>query len=93
MARYNVAHIHEQGIDLIIIPLKSSFGMQGEAIQLQTINELQIRANNAWLKGTVIPVWNSVARIAFIAPHNRHSFFGNIILFFVAANINRYISW
>jgi hypothetical protein len=93
MPRYNVAHIHEQGTDLIIIPLESSFGTQSQATQHQTIDELQIRANSAGLKGTVVPVWNSGGRMAFIAPPNWHSFFGSINLQFVAANINRYISW
>lgn len=93
MPRYDVAHIHEQGNDMIIIPLESSFGMQSQATQHQTIDELQIRANSAGLKGTVVPVWNSGGRMAFIAPPNWHSFFGSINLQFVAANINRYISW
>jgi hypothetical protein len=89
----DVAHIHEQGNDLIIIPLESSFGMQTQVTQLQTVNELQMRANGAGLKGKVVPVWNSGGRMAFLAPPNWHAFFSNIDLQFVAANINRYISW
>jgi hypothetical protein len=93
MPRYDVAHIREQGTDLIIIPLESSFGAQSPATQHQTIDELQIRANSAGLKGTVVPVWNSGGRMAFIVPPNWRSFFSSINLQFVAANINRYISW
>jgi hypothetical protein len=93
MPRYDVAHIHEQGNDLIIIPLEPSFGMQTQATQFQTVNELQLRASGAGLKGKVVPVWSSGGGMAFLAPANWHAFFSSINLQFVAANINRYISW
>jgi hypothetical protein len=93
MPRYEVAHIHEQGNDLIIIPLEPSFGMQTQATQLQIVKELQLHANGAGLKGTVVPVWSSGRGMAFLAPNNWHAFFSSIDLQFIAANINKYISW
>ena len=93
MPRYDLAHIREQGVDLIIIPLNSSFGSRSQAEQQEILAELQLRANAAGLNGTVVPVWDSFGRMAFIAPTNWHAFFKSINLQFVNANINRYISW
>jgi hypothetical protein len=94
MPRFRVAHIREQGIDLIIIPLESSFGYKSKDEQDSAINELQIRSNSAGLRGTIVPVWDSGGgRMAFIAPQNWHSFFKSINLAWVAGNLNRAISW
>lgn len=94
MPRFDVAHIKEQGIDLIIIPLNSSFRFKNESEQHEIISELQLRASNAGLAGTVVPVWdNGGGRMAFIAPENWHPFFRSINLQFVTANINRQLYW
>jgi hypothetical protein len=93
MPRFDVAHIREQGIDLIIVPLQSSFGTKSQLDQSQIIDELQVRANSAGLAGTVVPVWESGGRMMFIAPNRWHPFFSSINRQFVAANINKYISW
>jgi hypothetical protein len=93
MPRYDLAHIHQQGVDLIIIPLNSSFGSRSQTEQQEVVGELQLHANAAGLKGTVVPVWDSLGRMAFIAPQDWHPFFKSINLQFVRANINRYISW
>lgn len=90
MSKFDIAHIKEQGIDLIIIPLKSSFGRKSENDQNQIINELQICASSAGLKGTVVPVWDSGGgRMGFIAIHKWHPYFSSINLNFVHQNINR----
>ena len=93
MPRYDLAHVNQQGVDLIIIPLDSSFGSRSQDEQQQIICELQLHASSAGLKGTVVPVWDSFGRMAFIAPQNWHPFFQSINLQFVRANINRYVSW
>jgi hypothetical protein len=94
MPRFDVAHIREQGIDIIIIPLNSSFRFKSESEQREIISELQLRASSAGLAGTVVPVWdNGGGRMAFIAPENWHPFFRSIDLQFVAANINRQLFW
>jgi hypothetical protein len=87
---FKVAHIREQGVDLIIIPLDSQFRFKPDADQQQTIAVLQACATSAGLQGTVVPVWdNGGGRMAFRAPQNWHPFFQGISLGFVAANINR----
>jgi len=94
MPRFNVAHLREQGVDLIIIPLERSFGFKSEQDQHQAIAELQERSANAGLRGVVVPVWdNGGGRMGFIAPQNWHPFFRSINLRFVTANLNREIFW
>jgi hypothetical protein len=94
MTRYKVAHLRHQGIDLIIIPLQSSFGTQTVQHQQENISELQARASAAGLAGTVVPVWDSGrGRMAFIAPRNWHRFFRSLDLARVLATLNREISW
>ena len=93
MPRYDVAHVKEQGIDLIIIPLHSSFGRQTREDQNEAIAELQMHANAAGLAGTVIPVWEDGSRMTFIAPTQWHPFFSSIKRKWLAKNLNRWISW
>lgn len=57
IATYDVAHIREEGVDLIIIPLRSSFGHRTTLEQNETTRYLQACASAAGLAGTVVPVW------------------------------------
>ena len=94
MPRYKVAHVKEQGIDLIIIPLESDFGFKTSSQQHTEIAELQRRSNAANLAGTVVPVWDGGSnRMAFIAPTQWHPFFQNLTLGGVLQSINREIYW
>lgn len=94
MPTFQVAHIKQQGVDLIIIPLDSSFDSKPRADQDAVIRELQQRASAAGLRGTVVPVWeNSSGRMSFIAPKNWHPFFQSLSLADVAMNINRKLYW
>lgn len=91
MARsYDLAHIQQQGVDLIIIPLDSSFGQRSNADQNAIVAALQACARSAGLRGVVVPVWNAGGgRMGFLAQRNWHAFFSSINLAFVAQNINR----
>jgi hypothetical protein len=94
MTTMEIAHVREQGIDLIVIPLDSSFGRKSTHAQHEVINELQARSRSAGLNGTVVPVWdNGGGRMAFIAQRNWHAFFQSIGLNWVYANLNRQLSW
>jgi hypothetical protein len=75
MPRFKVAHLREQGQDMVIIPLESSFGLKSEQEQNKIINELQRHTQGAGLKGKVIPVWESGGRTYFIAPRPWHPIF------------------
>lgn len=94
MPRFKIAHIREQGIDLIIIPLDDSFRFKNNTDQHSMIYEFEMRASNAGLAGTVVPVWDDGnGRMGFIAHPNWHPFFKSIDLQFVRANINRELYW
>ena len=90
METFDVAHIRQQGVDLIIIPVKSTFGTQIPQEQQRICSYLQRAATSAGLAGTVVPVWDSgFGRMSFWAPRNWHPFFKSIDLNFVGMNINR----
>lgn len=75
MAKFDVAHIREQGQDMIIIPLDSSFGRKTGNQQRDTEIALQQAATSAGLAGTVVLIWLEGNRVSFIAPRPWHAFF------------------
>lgn len=94
MPHMKIAHLREQGQDLIIVPLDSGFGMKSPSDQQSAIGEIQWCARNAGLAGRVVPVWdNGGGRMAFIAPQPWHPFFKSLSLSTVWANLNKELSW
>jgi hypothetical protein len=93
MTKLRLAHIREQGQDMIIIPLDDSFGRKTNAEQNTITQDLQLRARSAGLAGTVVPVWNADGRMGFIAPRPWCSFFQSISLHWVLRNINKELSF
>jgi hypothetical protein len=90
MNRFRIAHIRHQGVDLIIVPLDSQFGLKSPADQDEAIASLQACAAAAGLAGTVVPVWDAGGgRMRFIAPPNWHPFFQSIGLHYVQQQLNR----
>jgi len=90
MPTFEVAHIREQGQDIIIILMSRSFGNQSQEEQNKISIMLKECATAAGLAGTVVPVWDSGGgRMKFLAPQPWHPFFRNLSLRDVAANINR----
>ena len=94
MPQYKVAHVREQGVDLIIVPLESRFGSMSSEDQNATMASLQLHASGAGLGGTVVPVWDSGGgRMTFLAPQQWHSFFRSINLPWVWRNVNKELRW
>jgi hypothetical protein len=94
MPNYKIAHLREQGQDMIIIPLDNSFEDKTEKDQKATIASLQIRAQQAGLAGIVVPVWEgNGGRMKFIAPQQWHPYFESLSLAFVQMNLNKQLSW
>lgn len=94
MPKYQVAHIHEQGQDMIIFPLEAKFGHQTQADQNQELGVLGFRANAAGLRGAAVAVWDAGGgRMGFFGPPQWHPFLRSIDLQFVAANVNKEVSW
>lgn len=93
MPSLKVAHVRQQGIDLIIAPLEHDFGYKTLQDQQEIVGEIQMRSRSAGLAGTVVPVWDSGGRMSFIAPQKWHPFFQSLSLRAVWANVNQEISW
>lgn len=89
MTTFDIAHVKEQGINLIIVPLASSFGSKPSIAQRQIINGLETAARTAGLAGTVVPIWPTGHGHQFIAPQNWHPFFKSISWQQVMASINK----
>ncbi|QDU45219.1 hypothetical protein Mal52_37100 [Symmachiella dynata] len=93
MPSFKCAHVREQGVDLVIAPVNSSFGRKSDTDQQETIDAMQLAAKSAGLAGTVVPIWNIGNRTVFIAPPNWHPFFKSISWNDVLASVNKEISW
>ena len=94
MPKFDIAHIRQQGVDLIIVPLERAFGQKIDQEKMKAIAELQARARAAGLAGTVVPIWETGGgRMGFVAPRPWHPFFRSLSLASVASNINKTLSW
>lgn len=94
MPSFEIAHIREQGQDMIIVPLNQDFELQSYPAQQSAVTELQLRARAAGLAGRIVPVWDGGnGRMKFIAPQNWHPFFRSLSLALVARNLNKTLSW
>lgn len=89
MATFKIAHIRQQGVDLIVVPLEPSFGHKSDHEQSEIIASLQVCATSAGLAGKVVPVWREGSGHRFIAPPNWHPFFKSFGWNDVMGNINK----
>jgi len=86
---YKIAHLREQGQDMIIIPVTSSVGSKNQHQLNEIKNTLQTFASNAGLAGTVCLVWSTGNKFNFLAPTQWHNFFRSIDMIFVSNNFNK----
>jgi hypothetical protein len=94
MPTIRVAHLREQGQDMVIVPLDHDFEWKTQNDQEDTVTELQLRTRAAGLAGRVVPVWDGGnGRMKFIAPQNWHPFFRSLSLALVFRNLNKTVSW
>jgi hypothetical protein len=94
MPRYKVAHIKEQGVDLVIVFVESSFPVEGNRVQNEMIAQMELKVKAAGLAGDVVPVWkNPNGTSGFIAKESQHAFFKSISFDSLAKNINKELSW
>ena len=84
MQTFDVAHIREQGVDLIIVFLDHSVQYKTDAERSQIAGALQLCARSAGLAGTVVLVWQG----GFFADRNFHPFFQSVNFEMLAASIN-----
>lgn len=93
MPSFDVAHIHEQGQDMIFFPLDDSFDHKTAADQNSILAGLQVRAHGAGLGGRAVGVWQRGSETRFLGPPSWRAFFQSIDMSFVLANVNCEISW
>ena len=86
---YKVAHISEQGQDMIIIPVSNAINSMSSTKQNELKSSLQIFADDAGLAGVVCLVWTHGQHFHFLAPQPWHGFFSSINMQFITGNINR----
>jgi hypothetical protein len=93
MPSFKVAHINEQGQDMLLFPLDPSFGLKGPVIQNNALAELQTRANNAGLAGRAVAVWEEGNKTMSIGPEPWKAFLGSLSMQYVLKRVNKSISW
>ena len=87
---FAIAHVREQGVDMIIIPLDQEFGYKVRSDQSRIAVALQLCASNARLGGDVVLVWpTSGGGMGYLGPRNWSGFLRSIDMMWVAKNINK----
>lgn len=90
MTTFKLAHLHEQGQDMIIVPVNPSIGRKPQHEQHALTEKLQNAATSAGLRGTVAIIWRDRHQIGFVAPRPWHPFFHSDHIYdLVLANLNR----
>lgn len=89
MADFRIAHIRQQGQDIIIVPMDSQFQFRTQEQKAAAKVALQRCATAAGLAGTVCLVWTYGRNFYFIAPQPWHPFFKSLNMAAVARNINK----
>lgn len=92
MAQFKIAHIREQGVDIIVVPLDSSFGYKSRSDQDGFIEALQVCARSAGLAGGVVPVWLEGSTRRWICPPNWTPFFQTFEWNDILASLNKELS-
>jgi hypothetical protein len=88
-----VAHLHEQGQDMVIVIMDKGFAGAPPQRQEATISQLQALAKLNGLKGTIAMVWDEGGRMNYLVPQPWHDFFRSITLDDIRARINAEIRW
>lgn len=89
MSKYKIAHLREQGQDMIIIPLDKNFEYKTNNEQSEIVDSLKSYATSAGLAGTIVPVWLHGPQMKFIAPRPWHPFFKSLTWNAVISNLNK----
>ena len=93
MPSFRVAHIREQGQDMLLFPLDRSFGYKTDDDQSEILSELEERAHGAGLAGRAVAVWEAGGGTRFLGPRPWHGFLQSINMRFVLHRVNRSICW
>jgi hypothetical protein len=93
MPTFQVAHLRQNGQDIIIVPVDRTFGKRSPTEQARIQEAFQRSAAAVEMKGVVVPVWeDGTGRMAFRAPPPWHEFLKSIDMVYVATALNRTLS-
>jgi hypothetical protein len=87
--KYKIAHLKQNDVNLIVIPVAPVFSELTAGEKDQVIAVMQDYAVAAQLRGRVVPVWDVGGRMHFIAPQEWHNFFRTLKMRTIRANLNR----
>lgn len=93
MPSFNVAHVKEQGQNMLLFPLDSSFDHKPETDQKAVVAELEMRAHRAGLAGRAAAIWESGGRTHTLGPPSWAGFLRSLSMRAVLASVNKKISW
>ena len=93
MPTLKLAHVRQQGQDMILFPLAASFGQKTVADQRAALCEFERRAHAAGLRGHAAAVWDDGHRVRTLGPSHWRGFLSTIGVDWVLANVNRQINW
>jgi hypothetical protein len=68
---FQIAHINEQGVDVVVVFVDAAIAHKSAAEQNELAAGLQICAQSANLRGNIAMVWPG----GFWAPRDQHAFF------------------
>lgn len=93
MPSFDVAHIREQGQDMLLFPLSSSYHHKTDFEQSEILAELENRAHASGLRGHAAVFWEHGGRGYFRGPSSWQAFLRSVSLSWVMRQVNRQISW
>lgn len=93
MPSFDVAHVYEQGQNMLLFPLDRKVGFKTLDQQRAILHELEDRAHGAGLAGQAAIFWEGNGRTHFLGPKAWRNFLGSIGMSDVLASVNRSISW
>jgi predicted class III extradiol MEMO1 family dioxygenase len=89
MGRFQVAHIREQGQDLIVIFVSDAMHYEPDTERSKALLSLQIASRRAGLAGAVVLVWEYAGQMEVFCHTAFHNFFQSVPYQLLAANINK----
>ena len=93
MPSFKVAHLQEQGQNMLLFPLDNSFHHKPEHEQSSIVDELEARAHAAGLAGKAAVFWEHGGRGYFRGPRQWQPFLRSIGVRWVMMQVNREVSW
>lgn len=94
MPRYKVAHLYEQGQNMLLFPVDGgSIHHKTNSEKNEILEELEARANAAGLAGSAALIWNYGGQTHTYGPQRWQGFLRSISMQFVLRNVNQEIRW